>query len=203
MSANTKTASSFDVNTIAKIAVLGAIAFLLMMFEIPLPFSVPFYKLGFDEVAVLLAGFALGPVAGAITELLKILLNVIFQGTQTAYVGEFANLIMGWAFVLPSSIYYQKHKTREGAFKSLVIGSISLVIVGALANYFVMIPAFSYFYNLPIDAIIGMGTGIFSGVKDLFTFILFMTVPFNLVKGIVVSLVTALIYKRVSPILHK
>ncbi len=203
MLANTKDKTSFDIGTITKISVLGGIAFILMMFEIPLPFSVPFYKLGFDEVAVLLAGFSMGPVAGAVTELLKILLNVIFQGTQTAYVGEFANLIMGWAFVLPASIYYQKHKTRQGAYKALCIGSLSLVVVGALANYFVMIPAFSHFFGLPIDAIVGMGSSIFTGVKDLFTFILFMTVPFNLVKGIAVSLVTALIYKRVSPILHR
>lgn len=93
MSANTMVSSKTSrVQWIAKVSVLGALAFILMLFEIPLPFAPSFYKLGFDEVIVLLGGFALGPLAGAAVETLKIILNLVFQGTDTAFVGELSNL---------------------------------------------------------------------------------------------------------------
>lgn len=191
------------VQWIAKVSVLAAIAFLLMMFEIPLPFAPSFYKLGLDEVAVLLAGFAMGPMAGAMVEVLKILLNLLFQGTDTAFVGEISNLIIGLAFVLPASYYYQKNKTQKNAYLGMVIGTVCMAIVGAISNYFIALPAYSYFYGLPMDTLIGMGRAILPFVTNRFTFVLFMTIPFNFIKGIVVSLVVGVLYKRVSPILHK
>ena len=191
------------VQWIAKVSVLAAIAFILMLFEIPLPFAPSFYKLGFDEVAVLLAGFSMGPAAGVCTEGLKILLNLVFQGTDTAFVGEISNFIIGLSFVLPASYLYQKHKDRKHAYLGMLIGTISMAIIGALANYFIALPAYSYFYGLDMNVIIGMGSAILPAVTNKLTFVLFMTVPFNLLKGFVISLIVGLIYKRISPILHK
>ncbi len=204
MSAKTMVSSKTSrVQWIAKVSIMGALAFILMLFEISLPFAPSFYKLGFDEVIVMLGGFALGPLAGAAIEVLKIVLNVCFQGTDTAFVGELSNLLIGLSLVIPSAYFYKYHKTLKGALISLVIGVVSMALIGCLANYFIALPAYSYFYGLPMEVIVGMGTAIFPLVKDTFTFVLFMTLPFNIVKGVVVALVTVALYKRVSPLLHR
>lgn len=191
------------VQWIAKVSILSAVAFLLMLFEIPLPVFPPFYKLGFDEVAVMIGGFAMGPLAGAVIETLKIVLNLLFQGTDTACVGEISNLLIGLSLVIPSSIYYQRHKTRKGALVSLVIGTLSLAVIGSLSNYFIALPAYSYFYGLPMDAIVGMGTALLPLVSNTFTFVLFMTLPFNILKGVIVGIIVFVLYKRISPLLHR
>ena len=204
MSAKTMVSSKTSrVQWIAKVSIMGALAFILMLFEISLPFAPSFYKLGFDEVIVMLGGFALGPLAGAAIETLKIILNICFQGTDTAFVGELSNLLIGLSLVIPSAYFYKYHKTLKGALISLVIGVVSMALIGCLANYFIALPAYSYFYGLPMEVIVGMGTAIFPLVKDTFTFVLFMTLPFNIVKGVVVALVTVGLYKRVSPLLHR
>ncbi len=188
---------------ITKISVLSAIAAILMLFEFPLPFAPSFYELDLSEIAVLIAGFALGPMAGVLTELLKIALNLIMNGTDTAFVGEIANFLIGVSFVLPASIVYKHKKTLSGAIIGMAVGTVTLAIIGALINYFIMIPAYAHFFKLPMDAIIGLGSKVNPNIDSLLTLILFATVPFNLLKGVICSLATALIYKRVSPILHK
>ena len=188
---------------IAKVAVLGAVSFVIMLAEIPLPFFPPFYKLDFSEVVVLMGGFALGPLPAVAIEALKIILNLMFTGTMTAYVGEIANFLIGLSFVLPAVIIYHKHKTRQNAFRGLLIGSVCLIVVGALLNGLVLLPAYSYFYHMPMDALIGMGSALIPAIRDRLTFVLFATAPFNLIKAVVTSLLTIALYKRISPILHR
>ncbi|MBR2762191.1 MAG: ECF transporter S component [Solobacterium sp.] len=192
-----------DTRYFAKIAVLAAVAFVLMMVEFPLPFVPPFYKMDFSETAVLIGAFAMGPLAGVIIEAIKIVLNILFTGTQTAYVGEIANFLIGISFCLPASLIYQKNKTRENAVKGLAIGGLTMIIVGMLMNALVLLPAYSYFYHMPMDVLIGMGTKLMPLIHDRFTFVLFATSPFNLIKAILVSLITMLLYKRISPLLHR
>ena len=188
---------------IAKVAILGAIAFVVMLAEFPLPFFPPFYKLDFSEAVVLIGGFALGPVSAAAIEALKIILNVIFTGTMTAYVGEFANFLIGMAFVLPAVIIYHRNKTRSNAIRGLIVGSITLIIAGALLNALVLLPAYSYFYHMPMEVLIGMGSELIPMIHDRFTFVLFATASFNLIKAVLTSILTVLLYKRISPILHR
>ncbi|WP_286356877.1 ECF transporter S component [Ileibacterium valens] len=187
---------------ISRVSILAAIAFILMLFEIPLPIAPSFYKMGLDEVAVMIAGFAMGPWAAAAVEALKIILNLLFNGTSTAGVGELTNFILGMLYVLPAAIYYQKHKNRKGALVGLLIGSVSLAIWGALLNYFVSLPMYSYFFGLPLDTIIEMGGAINPLITNRFTFCLYAVLPFNLIKAAINSAVVLLIYKRVSPLLH-
>ena len=188
---------------IAKIAVLGAIAFVLMLIEFPLPFVPPFYKLDFSEVAVMIGGFALGWFPAVAIEALKIILKTIFSGTNTAYVGEAASFLIGISYAVPAALIYAKRKSKQNAVKGLCIGSLCMIIAGLLLNAFVLLPAYSYFYHMPMDALIGMGTALVPLIRDRFTFVLFATTPFNIVKSILVSLVTMLLYKRISPILHR
>lgn len=192
-----------DTNYFAKVAVLAAVAFVLMLVEFPLPFVPPFYKMDFSETAVLIGGFALGPMAGVIIEAIKIIMNVLFTGTQTAYVGEIANFLIGISFCLPAAIIYNHHKTKESAIRGLAAGGAVMCLVGMLMNALVLLPAYSHFFHIPMDALIGMGTKLVPLIHDRFTFVLFATTPFNLVKAVAVSLVTMLVYKRISPLLHR
>ena len=191
------------ISTIVKIAILGALAFAVMLLEIPLPFFPPFYKLDFSETFVLIGGFALGWLPAVGIEALKILLNIIFTGTMTAYVGEFANFLIGLSYVLPAVFIYHHEKNRRNAIRGLIAGSICLVVFGAFLNAVVLLPAYSYFYNMPMDALIGMGTALIPIIRDRFTFVLFATAPFNLIKAVLTGILTMLVYKRISPILHR
>lgn len=188
---------------LTKVACLGAIATLLMLLEFPLPFAPAFYELNFSEVAVLISGFALGPLAAVITELIKILLNLVINGTDTAFVGELSNFLMGIAFVLPASFVYKYKKSLSGAIIGMVTGTVSLAVIGGIVNYYLMIPAYVTFMGFEMEMIIGLGNKVNSSITDLWSLILLATVPFNLVKGVACSLITGLIYKRVSPLLHK
>lgn len=188
---------------IAKIAILSAIAYVLMLIEFPLPFAPSFYKFDFSEVAVLLGGFAMGPAAGVIIEAVKVLLNLLFNGTVTMGIGELANFLIGCSLVVPASLIYKKHKTKKNALIGMIVGTLVMTIVGVLLNWIVLIPAFIKIAGYPEDAIIGMGQAIFPFIHNIFTLVIACVTPFNLFKGVVVSLITTILYKHVSPILHR
>lgn len=187
----------------AKIAILSAVSFILMMFEFPLPFAPSFYKLDFSEVGVLLGGFAMGPMAAVAIEGLKIVLNLLFTGSSTAYVGEFANFVIGCSFAVTASLIYKHHKSRKSALIGMVTGTLVMALVGAVINAVVLLPMYSVLYQMPMDALIGMGSAIIPAIHDIWTFALFAVVPFNLVKGILVSVFVFILYKHVSPLLHR
>lgn len=186
-------------------AICGAIAALLHIFDFPLPFLAPgFYKLDFSEVPVMLCGFYLGPSAAVTCEAIKILLKLVLKGTSTAFVGDFANFAVGCSLVLPAAIVYHTKKSRKSAFIGLFAGTIVLTVFGSAFNGIYLIPRFSKLYGLPLEAIVGMGTKINPAITSLSTLVLFAVVPLNLIKGISVSLLTLLLYKRVArPLFEK
>ena len=194
--------SKTSIRYMARIAVLTAIASVMMLFEFPLWFAPGFYKLDVSELVILMGGFAMGPTAAILIEFLKNLINILLNGTTTAYIGELANFITGCAFVVPAALIYKYHKNKTGAIVSMVVGSLSLALIGSLMNYFILIPAFSKFYNMPIDTIIGRGTAVNPLVTDLKTLVIFAVAPFNLVKGVLCSVFALILYKHVSKILH-
>ena len=201
--ASPKKASYLNAQMMTKIALLGTLAFLAMMFEFALPIFVPFYQLGFDEVIVMIGGFALGPFAAVCIEAIKILLNLIVRSTVTAGIGEFANFLIGCAYVVPAAYFYQKHKDKHHAIIALIIGTISLTIMGTIINYFIVLPLYSAMLPLPMDQLIGMGNAINPNINSLFLFVLFMCAPFNLLKGVISSVIVLCSYKRVSTLLKR
>jgi len=190
---------------ISMVGMLSAISAILIIFgEIPLPMIAPdFYKLDVSELPAVLGGFALGPVAGIMIELCKILLKVIFKPTTTAFVGELANFAIGCSFVLPASILYQARKSKKMAIFSCVVGTIAMTVFGTVFNAFYLLPKFAQMYGMPLNTIIGMGTAINSSIHDVLTFVVMIVAPLNLVKGVLVSVVAVLIYKPLSPILKE
>jgi len=184
---------------VALMGMFGALAGVLMIFEIPLPFIAPsFYGLDFSEVPILVGTFALGPVAGVIMELLKIMIKLVLKPTSTAFVGEFANFVIGCSLIVPAGIIYRLKKTKKGAMTGMVAGTVAMTVIGVVVNALVMLPFFAKFFGMPLATIVGMGAAINPAVYNVWTFALICVGPFNLIKGTVVSLVTSLIYKRIS-----
>lgn len=189
------------------VAICGAIAALLHILDFPLPFLAPgFYKLDFSEVPVMLCGFYLGPSAAVGCEALKIILKLLLKGTSTAFVGDFANFVVGCSFALPATIIYHIFRTKRSAVAGLAVGTAVMTIFGTGFNAIYLVPKFADLYGIPLDSIISMGQAIWGSVEDLVSFVIFCVAPLNLLKGIAISLLTMLLYKRVaSPLfgLHK
>ncbi|MGN0987038.1 MAG: ECF transporter S component [Otoolea sp.] len=179
----------------------GALAAVLMLFEFPLPFIAPsFYGLDLAEVPILVGSFALGPLAGMVMEFVKILIKLVLKPTSTGFVGEFANIVVGCALVLPAGLVYRFKKTKKGAVAGMIAGTITMSVVGVVINALVMLPFYSNF--MPLENIIAAGAAINPAVSNIWTFAIICVGPFNIIKGLVVSLITALVYKRISVIIH-
>ena len=187
---------------LVQIAMLGAVAGVLMFIEFPLPFlAPPFYKLDFSELPVLIGGFAMGPVAGVLIEVIKIAIHLLFKGTQTAFVGELGNLIMGCALIVPAALIYKRHKTKARAVTGLIVGIIVMTVASVFVNAYMLLPAYGAAFHLDMEVIIGMGQAIHSSINSVITFCLLTVVPFNLFKGVVVTILTLLLYKHIRKLL--
>jgi riboflavin transporter FmnP len=193
--------SKIGVKAIVQIGMLSAVAVVLMLFEVPLPFAPSFYEIDFSEVPILVGCFVMGPAAGAIIEFIKILLNFVINGTVTAGVGELANFLIGCSLCVPAGMIYKRNHTRKGALIGLATGTVIMTALGCVMNAFVLLPAYAKAFQMPIDALVGMGTAVNAHITSLSTFVIFAVAPFNLLKGVLDSLIVLLIYKKISPIL--
>ena len=181
------------------IGICAAIATVLHILDFPVIFLAPdFYKLDFSELPVLLCGFYLGPTATVACEGIKILLKLLIKGTSTAFVGDFANFVVGCSFVLPATFWYHIHKSKYGAVIGLILGTVSMAVLGSAFNAVYLLPKFAELYGIPLDVIISMGTAIRGGVNSVTTFVILCVAPLNLFKGAMVSVLTMLLYKRVA-----
>ncbi len=184
---------------ISIIGICSAIATVLHMLDFPLVFLAPeFYKLDFSELPVLLCGFYLGPSATVACEGIKILLKLVLKSTSTAFVGDFANFVVGCSFVLPATIWYHAHKSKHSALIGMILGTLTMTILGSAFNAVYLLPKFAQLYELPLDTILAMGAKINAGVQNVTTFVILCVAPLNLIKGSIVSLLTLLLYKRVA-----
>ena len=186
------------------VGICAAIAAVLHILDFPLLFMAPeFYKLDFSEVPVLLCGFFLGPSATVACEGVKILLKLLLKGTSTAFVGDFANFAVGCSLVLPAAIIYHLRKTRKGAILGMIVGTLTLTVFGSAFNAVYLLPRFAELYKIPLDTIVAMGTAIHSQINSVSTLVLLCVAPLNLVKGVSVSVLTLLLYKRVEKVLFR
>ena len=189
--------SQVSTQYLTRIAVLTALASILFLFEIPV---VAFYKLDLSNLPVLLGAFSMGPAAGTVILLLKSLIGMTHSSSM--YVGELADFLMGAALILPAALIYRKNKTRRNALIGMLVGTLLMIIVGVLVNWQIMIPFYMQAFGMSIDKVVGMATKTLPFVQTEWQLLLFVTAPFNLLKGAVLSLLTYLLYKRLSPLLH-
>ncbi|MDO4522074.1 MAG: ECF transporter S component [Eubacteriales bacterium] len=194
-------AAKSNVRNMVVIAMLGALSGILMVFDFPLWFAPGFYKIDLSEVPVMIGTFALGPVAGALVELVKVLLKLVTKGTDTAFVGDIANFLIGCSMVVPAGMIYKHRKSRKNAVVGIAVGTLFMAFVGCFMNAYVLLPAYGKAFGMPIEALVGMGTAVNPAITSLWSFALLAVVPFNLLKGLVVGIITMLLYKHVSPLL--
>ncbi|MGN0386682.1 MAG: ECF transporter S component [Lachnospiraceae bacterium] len=197
-----KTRKIFTTRMMTVVGMFSALATVLYMLDFPLPFLAPtFYKVDFSEVPVMIGSFAFGPVAGVMIEFCKVLLKILFKGTDTAFVGDLANFTIGCSLLLPASMVYEFVKTKKGAITGCIAGTLCMTIFGTMLNAVFLLPKFSELYGMPLDVIIGMGTKVNASITDVTSFVCLAVAPLNVLKGTVISLITMLIYKPLSPIL--
>ncbi len=184
---------------ISIISVCAAIAAVLHMLDFPLLFLAPeFYKLDFSELPVMLCGFYLGPSAAVVCEAVKILLKLLLKGTSTAFVGDFANFAVGCSLVLPATAIYHIRRKRPFAIWGLVAGTLCLTVFGSAFNAIYLLPKFAELFGLPLENIIAMGGAVNSHINSLSSFVLLAVAPLNLIKGVMISVLTTLLYKRIA-----
>ena len=184
-------------------AIFAAMAGVLMLIEIPLFFAPGFYKMDLSELPIMICTFYLGPVAGVIAEFIKVLLKLLLKGTSTAFVGDFANFAVGCSFVLPASMVYHARPSRRSALVGMIAGTLVMTVFGSAFNALYLIPKFAQLFHMELEKIVAMGTAVNGKIDSVYTLVLYAVVPFNLLKGVIVSALTFLLYKRISPLMHK
>lgn len=191
----------FSTNTMTKVAILSAISYILMFIAVPIPGIFPdFLKIDISDLPAIFGGLSLGPVAGFAIVLIKNLFQAMTAST-TAWIGEFANLLIGGSYVIIVSLIYRRKRNLKGLIMGFVLGTIAMILVGCLTNYYMLLP----FYGkiMPMEAIINMGNIINPNVTDLKTFVIWMIAPFNLFKAVLISLITLPLYKKMEVLLKK
>lgn len=173
-------------NLMVKISFLSAIAAIFMYFDFPVLPAFDWLKIDLSDIPALIGAFAYGPAAGVIIEGFKIFLRFLLKGTQTGGIGELANFIIGASFVVPAGFIYARNKTRKNAIISMTAATLSMAIVGVLANYFILVPLYKNFLPALKES------------SYVIKYMLYGVLPFNLIKGIMVSAITLLIYKKVA-----
>lgn len=184
-------------------AMLSAVACALMYLELPLPFLIPpFVKLDISDLPELLAAFSLGPLFGALVSLLKNLLYMLLHGTTSVGVGELCNFLFGVVFSVTAGSIYWLRKNRRSAFLGAILGALSMALASLPLNFYLIYPFYAKVY-LPMDNIIAAYQAILPSVRSLWDCLLIFNFPFTFFKGLLDTLICILIYKPLSPILHR
>lgn len=171
------------------ISMLSAVAFILMFIKFPLPFLPPYLTLDFSDVPALLATFTLGPIAGIIVEFIKNLLNFLFNIGDP--IGPLANFLAATSFIL-TAFYVAKNKNNaKSLVTGLAVATLIMTLVLSILNYFVLLPLYDMIMNL---------SDVFGNLKII---IVSGVIPFNIIKGIVISIIFILLYKRLNSVLPR
>lgn len=201
MTTITKTKSTrLTTRYMAVTAVLSALAFVLELIEFPLPMIIPsFIKFDISDLPALIGAFSMGPVCGVLVELLKNVLHAILS-SHSFGVGELSNFILGAVFTGVAGLIYQKNKTKKGAVIGSFVGALAMALVSFPSNLFVVYPV--YYNFMPQETIIAAYQAIFPAVDSIEKCLLIFNVPFTFAKGMVDVVITLLVYKKISPIIH-
>ena len=191
----TGSSSRWTTRNLTRIAILAAAASILFLLEIPI---VAFYKLDLSNLPVLLGAFSMGPLPGVVILLLKSAIGLLHS--SSAGVGELADFIMGAALVVPAAVIYHHRKTRKNALLGMLAGTICMTLISVAVNRWVMLPFYMGAFHMDMEGILRFAN--VAGIDSEWKLLLLITAPFNLLKGTVLSIVTGMIYKPLSPLLH-
>lgn len=187
-------ASIRNVRTLTSIALLSAISFVLAFFELPVPLSPGFARMDISDFPALIGAMTMGPWGGVAVELVKNILGLL--STSTGGVGELANFLMGGALSFVAGMFYYKWKCPPWC--ACLTGSIAMALAAAVANYFILLPLFETF--MPLDALIASFAEFIPFIHTKLDVVLLNAIPFNLLKGLGISLLTLMLYRKLTPV---
>ncbi len=189
------------VKKIAFIGLMGAVSAVLMLFRFPIPFMPPFLSFDLSGLMEMLGGFMFGPMAAACIIVVKILLQLVMQGSFSLGTGELQNLILSCSYVLPALIIYHRNKTKKMAITGMAVSTIFVSVMAVFTNLYLIIPFYVKLFGMSMDDIITMCRTVNPAMKNVTTMAVFGLLPFNLIKYGVTSLVTFIVYKRLSRVI--
>lgn len=191
---------TINVRNLATAAMLSALAFVLMYFEIAIPVMPSFVKFDFSDLPALLGAFALGPVYGIVIELVKNLLHMAFS--QSMFIGELSNFLLGAVFAFVAGFIYKKNKTKKSAVIGGIAGAVVMGLISVVTNYFIVYPVYvQAFFGGDESICVAMYQAIAPSMKSLIQCLICFNLPFTIVKGLISVIITRFIYKPLSPIL--
>ena len=190
-----------NTQTMVRLAILGAFAFLLTFLVLPLPIFPAFLKLDPSDIPAIIAALSFGPAGGVLVQLIKCLTDALTS--NSGGIGQLANFIAGTAYILPLGMIYQGKRSLRRYLIGAAFGSLCMIVTACLFNYFVLIPAYAAAFTGGIDGIIGMASQINAAVVNLETLILLTLAPFNLLKAVLISLLGYLLYRPLLPLLRR
>ena len=181
-------------------AMLSAVSIVLIQFDFSVPFMPSFFKMDLSDLPALIGAYSMGPLYGVIIALVKNLLHLL--RTSTGGIGELSNFLLSALFVLPAGLIYQKNKTRRRAIIGAIAGAVCMAVFSVITNYFIVYPVYTAF--MPMETIIAMYQAILPKIKDgdLLSCLVIFNMPFTFVKAMLSVVITLLIYKPLSPIIH-
>lgn len=171
------------------ISILAALSFILMLLQFPIPFIPPFLTVDLSDIPAFIGFLLLGGIAGSLIIVLKIVLYGLLMASEP--IGPLSNLLAAFSLLLPIYFMYMRSKTKKSLIAGFTLGIISLTIMMAVLNYFVLLPM----YGLIIDH-----TDLIANIRAVVTAGI---IPFNIIKGIIVSLAAYLVYIKLIPKLEK
>ena len=189
------------VKKIAFIGLMGAVSAVLMLFRFPIPFMPPFLSFDLSGLMEMLGGFMFGPMAAACIIVVKILLQLVMQGSFSLGTGELQNLILSCSYVLPALIIYHRNKTKKMAITGMAVSTLFVSVMAVFTNLYLIIPFYVKLFGMSMDDIITMCRTVNPAMKNVTSMEVFGLLPFNLIKYGVTSLVTFIVYKRLSRVI--
>ena len=194
---NRKRRNWVSTRTITITALLASISYILAFIEFQVPLSPSFARMDLSDIPALIGAFVFGQATGVIIELIKNVLQLL--STSTAGIGELANFLIGASYVWIAGFIYKYKRTKKGAISAYIISSIVMGVVAMIVNYFILLPLFETF--MPLDQLIASFSEFLPFIQTKLDVVLYNVLPFNVIKGLVVGLVTMVVYKKLTPVL--
>lgn len=190
--------TGLNTRELALCGIMGGLCSVLMLFRFPLPFMPPFMSFDFAGLVEIIGGFVMGPVAAVSIIIVKVLIQAMTQGTSSAWTGELQNIMLSCAYVLPAVLIYDRNKSKKTAIGGMIVGTIVCAVVAVFTNLYMIIPFYASFSGWTLDDILAMCQAVNPLLSSKWSLAFLGIVPFNLIKNGVLSLLTFVVYKKIS-----
>ena len=191
--------SRISIKVIAATGLLTAVAVVLQYIEFAIPIMPSFIKLDFSDIPELIGAVFFGPIIGVIIALLKNLIHMLVS--QSGFVGELSNFLLGASFALTAGIVYRVKKGIGGVILAGILGSVEMALISVPTNYFVIYPLYYNVMGFPKEAVLGMYKVLMPSIEGIPDGLMIFNLPFTLVKGLICTVFTVIVYKPLRLIL--